>query len=496
MAGARTAPNWPLILGILSILAGGSAVAQGPAGSAPAPAQPPAPGIPASPSLPTLPGLTAVQPPQQAMRLSYVAGNVGLLPAGTQAWVQAELNRPLTTGDTLWTAPGARAELHLGTAAVRLAADTLLRLEAVDADRLSLSLWQGSAALHWHALAEPLQLDCQTPQGQVRPQRPGHLRLSIGAVGDADRLVLMGGSAEAQAQGEAPALVMAGQQMRLGPPSSGALATQPAGDEDGFDAWCRARAERERAPTSLQHLSRAIVGYEELDAAGRWQADPTYGTLWLPSQVPAAWAPYRRGRWAPIRPWGWTWIDRAAWGYAPSHYGRWAETEAGWGWAPGRKVERPTYAPALVSFMATAAVVGAVTQALGPQLGYFPLGPQMPFTPGYPASSAYLAGINPGGAALAAAPSSASAISYLPQALLAAAALGMGVNAGGAPALPQALQPPRPPPPSWPRLPQGMPARHPRGAGMPTSLQRHQAPTPPRLTPGAPAEGAGIPRRH
>ena len=45
-----------------------------------------------------------------------------------------------------------------------------------------------------------------------------------------------------------------------------------------------------------------------------------------PGLVPAGrprWVPYRHGHWA-MSPWGWTWIDDAPWGFAPSHYGRWA----------------------------------------------------------------------------------------------------------------------------------------------------------------------------
>ena len=49
--------------------------------------------------------------PLQAVRLSYVEGDVGLRPAGSEAWLTAELNWPLTGGDAVWTALGAPAEL-------------------------------------------------------------------------------------------------------------------------------------------------------------------------------------------------------------------------------------------------------------------------------------------------------------------------------------------------------------------------------------------------
>src|SRR5437899_3063010 len=62
----------------------------------------------------------ADDPPGRAARLSYLSGTVSFQPGGVEDWVPATLNRPLTTGDRLWTEPGARAEAHIGSAALRL----------------------------------------------------------------------------------------------------------------------------------------------------------------------------------------------------------------------------------------------------------------------------------------------------------------------------------------------------------------------------------------
>src|SRR6266540_4045215 len=76
----------------------------------------------------------------------------------------------------------------------------------------------------------------------------------------------------------------------------------------------------------------------------------------------------RYGRWRWIAPWGWSWIDDMRWGFAPSHYGRWASIPEAdpldpsaqgperWGWVPGRRIADPVYAPALVAFLGTARV--------------------------------------------------------------------------------------------------------------------------------------------
>src|SRR6266853_3574180 len=63
-------------------------------------------------------------PPSRVARLSYANGTVSFNPGGTDDWVSAVVNRPITTGDKLWTDNGARAELHIGSAAIRLSGNT------------------------------------------------------------------------------------------------------------------------------------------------------------------------------------------------------------------------------------------------------------------------------------------------------------------------------------------------------------------------------------
>ncbi|HYU23192.1 MAG TPA: FecR protein, partial [Candidatus Dormibacteraeota bacterium] len=63
-------------------------------------------------------------PPSRVARLSYANGTVSFNPGGTDDWVSAVVNRPITSGDKLWTDNGARAELHIGSAAIRLSDNT------------------------------------------------------------------------------------------------------------------------------------------------------------------------------------------------------------------------------------------------------------------------------------------------------------------------------------------------------------------------------------
>ena len=52
-------------------------------------------------------------PPGRVARLSYAHGAVSFNPAGTDDWVSAVVNRPVTTGDKLWTDNGGGAKIHL-----------------------------------------------------------------------------------------------------------------------------------------------------------------------------------------------------------------------------------------------------------------------------------------------------------------------------------------------------------------------------------------------
>ena len=63
-------------------------------------------------------------PPNRVARLGYMEGSVSFQPAGESDWVQAVPNRPMTTGDRLWADQGSRAEVEVGSAVIRLAANT------------------------------------------------------------------------------------------------------------------------------------------------------------------------------------------------------------------------------------------------------------------------------------------------------------------------------------------------------------------------------------
>ena len=82
-------------------------------------------------------------PPDRAARLVTSQGDVSMQPAGEEEWADAIVNRPLTTGDKLWTDQDARAEIYVGQAAVRLGSDTGFSFLNVDDDTIQMRMTAG-----------------------------------------------------------------------------------------------------------------------------------------------------------------------------------------------------------------------------------------------------------------------------------------------------------------------------------------------------------------
>ena len=105
-------------------------------------------------------------------------------------------------------------------------------------------------------------------------------------------------------------------------------------------------------------------------------------------------APYRDGNWMWQEPWGWTWVDEAAWGFAPSHYGRWVNWHGRWGWVPGPREVHPVWAPALVAWVGGSNFNVRVTSGSVPAVGWYPLSPWDRYEPWYRTNATYVNRIN------------------------------------------------------------------------------------------------------
>jgi hypothetical protein len=332
---------------------------------------------------------TAQDVPSRVGRLAYTQGPVSVYQDPDLGWDKAYVNTPITSENSVWTDRGARAEVRVGGIAVRLDGETQLDVSRLDDADFDAGVARGSINFHVRYMEGNDHVTFNTPQALFIVDGDGRYRLDVDEDRDQARLTVFQGHAQMESSsGRIP--VEPGSIVIV---SGGQYGVERA-RADEFDRWADGRDRAWIDSRARGYVSNDMTGYEELDRYGSWAQDPDYGTVWYPSQVSAGWAPYRYGHWSYVRPWGWTWIDDAAWGYAPSHYGRWVQVRDRWAWAPGYAVrEHPVWAPALVGFIGGAGFSVAISSGSAP-VGWYPLAPWERYQPWYHASTTYETHVN------------------------------------------------------------------------------------------------------
>ena len=267
-------------------------------------------------------GWAGADPPSRVARLGYMTGAVSFSPAGESDWVQAAVNRPLTTGDRLWADAGARAEIQIGGAMIRMNGGTGVSVLNLDDRVAQLQLTQGTLNVRVRRLEPDQVFEVDTPNLAFTLRQPGEYRIAVDPDGNATTIVVRKGQGEVYGEGAAY-VIDSRQPYRFTGTGLREYQYVDAPRLDEFDRWSSDRDRSYDNSVSARYVSQDVVGYQDLDANGTWRADATYGNVWFPNRVAADWAPYRDGHWAWIDPWGWTWVDDAPWGFAVSHYGRW-----------------------------------------------------------------------------------------------------------------------------------------------------------------------------
>jgi hypothetical protein len=333
-------------------------------------------------------------PPSRVARLNYMQGSVSFQPGGENDWIDAVLNRPLVTGDNLWADEDSRAEVHMGSTALRLGAKTGITLLEVSDRAAQIRLAQGSLIVKVRHVDDEDSYEVDTPNVAFVVMQPGDYRIDVDADGNRTEVTVWRGRGQVTGGGNSYTVV-ANQHATF--TSTGNATDQLNYDlgqipaEDGFDSWALDRDQIEQRSDSANYVSRETTGYEDLDEYGTWSNVAGYGTCWQPTGLAVGWAPYRFGHWIWVGPWGWTWVEDEPWGFAPFHYGRWAFAGAGWVWVPGPSAVRPVYAPALVAWVGGGS---GFRFSGGAGVGWFPLAPGEVFLPGYRVSRAYVNSVN------------------------------------------------------------------------------------------------------
>lgn len=334
-----------------------------------------------------------VDPPGRVARLSYIQGNVSFVPAGENDWVQAPLNRPLITGDKLWTDRGSRATLEVGAAAVRIDQSTSFDFLNLTDNAAQMELTQGTLNLRVRRLYDGQSYEVDTPTLAFVVNRVGEFRIDVEADGQSTIITVLSGGGDVYGEGGARFAVGEGQSVTFRDAQLRDYQVNNLPRPDAFDDFCHQRDTRWDNSTSRRYVSEDVIGYQDLDSYGEWNDVPQYGNVWYPTSVAVGWSPYHYGHWGWVGAYGWTWVDDAPWGFAPFHYGRWAFVGGRWGWCPGPIDVRPIYAPALVAFIGGGGGFG-VSVSVGGPIGWFPLGYHDVYFPPYRVSQNYFTRVN------------------------------------------------------------------------------------------------------
>ncbi len=324
------------------------------------------------------PGQAAVG--QTPPRLSLVDGQVSFWRPGAQDWTQAQVNTPLAPADQLYTGSPGTLELQVGARAfVRGWATTQLGLESQEPDFLQFRVTVGRVSFDLRTLESGRTVEVDTPNAAITIEHPGYYRVSVSGEHTSFITRRSGRATVIPANGEA-ILVAPSEEVVLEGAASPQVASYAAPQLDEWDRWNYARTDALLDAVSARYVSPGAYGVDDLDQYGTWRVVPTYGSVWVPTGVPAGWVPYSTGSWILDPYYGWTWVDTAPWGWAPFHYGRWVMVNGYWAWAPGPVIARPVYAPALVAFLGEPGVRVGVG-VTGPLVGWVALGWGEPCVP-------------------------------------------------------------------------------------------------------------------
>ena len=259
-------------------------------------------------------------PPNRVARISVIQGNVSLEPNGVDAFSQAEINYPLTSGDRVFADNNSFAELQTAGLAVRLGNGADVTFSSLTDSIAQLGLAQGSIRVRTRSLAtfngQQGTVEVDTPNGAILVDQPGDIRVDSYPQDDTTVVTVSSGAVEVTGQnldqqvGPSQSLRLSGsnpvyaEQVQLLPP-------------DRLDQFDQQREQRRARASAYQYVSPDMIGAADLDDYGDWQPanqdSQGYGAVWYPRGVAADWTPYSNGHWAWVAPWGWTWVDDAPW---------------------------------------------------------------------------------------------------------------------------------------------------------------------------------------
>ena len=149
-------------------------------------------------------GITVLTVPDGPAPTRHRASHASATPAARSAsrrrarpsGSRAPINRPLTIGDRLWVDAGARAEIQVGGAMIRLNGGTAVALLNLDDRIVQLQLTQGVSNVRVRRLASGQVFEVDTPNLAFTLRQPGEYRIDGGPDGNATTIVVRKGQGE------------------------------------------------------------------------------------------------------------------------------------------------------------------------------------------------------------------------------------------------------------------------------------------------------------
>jgi hypothetical protein len=233
-------------------------------------------------------------PPARVSRLNYLDGPVSFQPAGVDDWVDASVNRPFIEGDNIWVGDRARAELHIGSTALRLGPNTAFEFLNLNDQAVQVRLSEGTLTIRVRSLGQNQIFEIDTPNLAFSLVRPGEYRIDANPDSQSTVVTVRDGEGDVTGGGDTFP-IYARQQVVVRGEDQITYSLEAAPRADAWDQWCSSRDRREDQSQSARYVSRDMTGYEDLDEYGRWDNQPGYGEVWMPNNVSAGWAPYRDG---------------------------------------------------------------------------------------------------------------------------------------------------------------------------------------------------------
>src|SRR5262249_21611505 len=145
-------------------------------------------------------------PPGRVGRLSAIEGTVQQRTPDENDWTQANLNYPVTSGFAIAPQDGGRAEIQVGSMALRVGPASELDITNLGDHEASCTLAQGELNIRLSRLANADRVEIVPPRGVMQILGAGQYHIDAGTTESPTRFEVFNGRAELQRDGGNTAL--------------------------------------------------------------------------------------------------------------------------------------------------------------------------------------------------------------------------------------------------------------------------------------------------